>query len=232
MQRERYAHATRSLEQSKASCVGHWEAHEKYPYEDYLLEHYPADRSMGASLDFGCGVGRMILRMKRRGFSRVDGADLMKQNLDFAIEYLGEHDDTESETSLFVTDGLGCDITPAHEYDFIFSTICIQHICVHEIRFQIIKDLRRLLKSGGQMCLQLGFGWDNGSYWWDNHTRVQSTNSGADVSIPTEEHFPHITADMKEIGFKKVLFERKPSPHPDVSDYHTEWLFMHLLNEA
>ena len=38
------------------------------------------------------------------------------------------------------------------KYDFIYSTIALQHICSHTIRTQIFKDLNKLLKEGGSCC--------------------------------------------------------------------------------
>ena len=54
-------------------CVGEFDAHESYPYEDYLLEEYSGPR--GIALDFACGMGRMMSRFKPL-FDVVDGVDL------------------------------------------------------------------------------------------------------------------------------------------------------------
>ena len=229
MQKRQYKKYTRTYEDSKDLCTGTFEDHEAYPYEQYLLEKY--EGRFHYALDFGCGMGRMIKRMLKF-FECVDGADLMQENLDYARHYLTEENQIdESRYHLFKTDGLGCKITAPHKYDFIYSTICLQHIAVHKIRYQICCDLYRLLKGNGQCCLQMGFGWDNGVYWLNNEYGARSTNGGLDVSIPDESHLPTIENDFKKIGFNKVEFVIKDSPHKDNANircYHPYWVFIHL----
>ena len=41
-----------------------------------------------------------------------------------------------------------------NEYDFVMSTIALQHICVYDIRYSIMKDIHRVLKDGGVFTAQ------------------------------------------------------------------------------
>lgn len=146
MQVDEYGKYSKTYDSCKDKCVGNWDAHELYPYDTYLLENY--DGKFNKALDFGCGMGRMIKRMLSK-FTKVDGADLISQNLEHAKIYL-EKDLTN--VNLFKTDGLSCSID-SEDYDFIYSTICLQHICVHETRFSIIKDFYKLLNETGEIWL-------------------------------------------------------------------------------
>lgn len=222
MQVNEYNNYSATYESCKNKCVGNWDVHELYPYDTYLLEHY--NGKYNKALDFGCGMGRMIKRMLTT-FNRVDGADLILKNLEYAKLYL---DGDLDKVKLFNTDGLSCSIN-SDDYDFIYSTICIQHICVHEIRFNIIRDFYKLLNESGEICLQVGFGWDNGFYWLDNKYNVSSTNAGNDFTIPNQEHFKVIEEDLNKIGFKDVKFTLKESPHPNIMNYHYQWLFIHAI---
>ena len=225
MQIKRYEEDyTTSYQQAIDKCVGNFAAHEAYPYAMYLLEHYTTDYER--ALDFGCGVGRMILRMLKY-FDRVDGADLIQNNLNYAKQYLGDKV-IDVRTKLFLTSGINCNVPKSEAYDFIYSTICLQHIPVHAIRHAILIDFYYLLKFGGQLCFQVGFGWDNGRRYWDqNHFDVQSINGGADFCIPDESHFLMVQQELEDIGFSDVKFEVKPSPHPNMKRYHPNWLFIH-----
>lgn len=227
MQTKQYKKYSRTYEDAKTFCVGAFEDHEAYPYEEYLLEKYTG--VPGHALDFGCGMGRMMKRMLDV-FAYIDGADLIQENIDYAKCYLTEENQiAEKRYHLFKTDGLGCKITVPHKYDFIYSTICLQHIAVHKIRYRIFSDLHRLLKDNGQCCFQMGFGWDNGVHWFDNEYGARSTNAGLDVCIPERSHLPVIEKDFKGAGFKKVEFTIKPSPHTsNLNTYHPSWIFIHL----
>ena len=124
---------------------------------------------------------------------------------------------------------MGVSIDKKDYYDFIFSTIALQHISVYEIRKSIFKDLWSLLKPGGSCCFQMGFGWDNGNYWFSNKYTARSTNGGDDVSIPDDSHLEGIKKDFEDIGFKNVEFKMELSPHPEMgNNYHPIWLFNHL----
>jgi SAM-dependent methyltransferase len=220
MQVSEYNKYSTTYDSCKDKCVGNWDVHESYPYDEYLLELYTG--KFNKALDFGCGMGRMIKRMLSK-FKQVYGADLIAKNLEHANTYLIEYLD---RIKLYQTDGLSCSIE-SNNYDFIYSTICIQHICVYETRINIIKDFYNLLNETGEICLQVGFGWDNGMHWGTNNYTATSTNAGNDFTIPNESHFEKIEKDLLNIGFKSVKFTLKESPHPYIKNYHPNWLFIH-----
>lgn len=220
MQINEYNKYSATYDSCKDRCVGNWDVHESYPYHEYLLENY--NGKFDKALDFGCGMGRMIKRMLNN-FKEVDGADLIEKNLTHARQYLGND---INKVKLFQTDGISCSI-PSGDYDFIYSTICLQHVCVHEIKFDIINDFYKLLNNNGEMCIQVGFGWDNGIYWNQNIFNANSTNAGSDFCVPNETHFYIIKQDLEKIGFKNISFTLKPSPHPFILNYHDKWLFIH-----
>ncbi len=221
MQIAAYNEYSSTFERAQKLCVGWWDAHEKYPYENYLLARYAGPKTK--ALDFGCGVGRMIKRMSKI-FESVDGIDLSKNNLEHSKVYLG--DDYTGE--LFLANGISCNIQKSNYYDFIYSTICIQHICVHETRYQILSDFFRLLKNGGQACIQVGYGWDNGTHWEHNKYDAKGTNSAHDFCVPDVSHFSRIQEDLIKIGFSNIVFNARESPHPELKDYHPNWLFIYM----
>lgn len=225
MQKQQYKTYTESFAKSAEICVGEFEAHETYPYEQYLLEHYSGER--GIALDFACGMGRMMNRFSTI-FQTVDGVDLSSANVSYADRYLKENGNSSEKFNLYQSSGMGVEIGKTEHYDFIYSTIALQHICVYDIRLNIFKDLFTLLKPGGSCCFQMGFGWDNGIHWFSNNFTARSTNSGADVSIPHDSHLESIREDFEKIGFKSIKFVKKLSPHPTGNNYHPIWLFIHM----
>lgn len=225
MQQRAYEGYTKNFDDSKNLCVGEFDAHQKYAYEEYLLEHF--EGLHGIALDFACGMGRMIHRMQKH-FEIVDGVDLSQNNLDYATSYLSECGVGHEKYSLFLSDGIGVKGINK-KYDFIYSTIALQHISVHSIRTQIFKDLNSILKDGGCCCFQMGYGWDNKIHWFDNHYVARSTNAGCDVTIPNSNHLDAITKDFEAMGFKDIRYEFKISPHPQFgNNYHPIWIFIHM----
>lgn len=228
MQKYIYKKMTTNIELSEEVCVGHFDAHQKFPYEDYLLEFYPQNKEKLIALDFGCGPGRMVKRMLSF-FETVHGVDLVQNNLDFAKQNLKESGFENRQYEFFKTDGTGNDLSKIpFSYDFIFSTICLQHIPVHSIRMNILEQLYSLLKKDGYASFQMGYGWDNGVYWQDNHFNASTSNGGSDISIPDESHFPLIKKDLASIGFEVLSLEIKDNPHPYLDNYHTNHLFINL----
>ena len=122
-----------------------------------------------------------------------------------------------------------CKISTNHQIDFAYSTICLQHICVHDIRHEIFKDIFSLLGHGGRACFQMACNYNpsGGALWFDNNYDAPGTNAGADVHIPDASHFEEIKTDLETIGYEDVSFEIKESPHPKLRKYHPNWLFIH-----
>ena len=78
------------------SIVGNFEWHEEYPYETFLLHRNGDIRKPlfertddKVALDFACGPGRMVKRMKNL-FKEVDGCDISARLLEFARKYVND----------------------------------------------------------------------------------------------------------------------------------------------
>ena len=225
MQKKEYSRYTKSFDDSKDLCVGNFDVHEAYPYEEYLLQHYKG--KSGVALDFACGMGRMMKRMLNH-FDVVDGVDINEKNINYVVKYLSGAGISEQRYSTFVSNGYGVSGLDK-SYDFIYSTIALQHICVYDVRRKIFEDLFAALKDGGSCCFQLGFGWNNNTHWFDNNYVSRTTNGAGDVSIPNSDHLDAIKNDFKKIGFKDIKYDFKISPHPEHGDkYHPIWIFIHM----
>jgi SAM-dependent methyltransferase len=200
--------------------VGSWREHDAWKdYEDYLMKHVPRDASWVA-LEYGCGPGRNIRRWTD-WFKRIDGVDIAQQNLDNARIYIKDRITPEKSPRLFLTEGLDCGAAPHNSYDFAFSTICLQHICVHSVRYSIFTSLFNCLKPGGRLSIQMGFGVPSPSTvpYHAEHVQATETNRGCDVAISSPNE---VKQDLERIGF--ISFEhwiRATGP----GDCHPNWIF-------
>ena len=219
--------------------VGSYEAHNAWAdYDTYLFKGFET-RGLVA-LEYGAGPGRNIIRFWDR-FWRIDGVDIAKRNIQKArinLENAGIRD-----SRLYVCDGKSIPVEDA-VYDVVFSVICMQHICCHSIRYKILQDIYRVLKPGGRLCFQMGYGGriksdpaknKNTPYRWipahkfktvayfDNATHAKETNGLHDVTIqnPAEPE-----ADLLEIGFKDFGFDLRPT---GPGDTHNQWIFMQAM---
>src|SRR5882762_5223719 len=220
MQREFYDRPDVSPE----ALVGNYDYHETFPYETLLL-HVNGDirKPLFAStvdkraFDIACGEGRMIRRMNRM-FGAVDGADISSKMVSAAQQRC-------PQSNIYLTDGRGCGKAQTNYYDFAYCTISLQHICVHETRTNILRDVVRILKPDGSITLQMLFskhfpyvpaGQMQGTLanqeaslqlyttsghhaqWLENRYDAASTNSGCDV-VFGENDIALVKADMEEL---------------------------------
>lgn len=182
---------------SPTDIVGNYGWHEKYPYEKYLLQNTDIltldnPEFVGVecrALDFGCGTGRMVKRMLNY-VKYCDGCDVSEYALAYAKTYC-------PGSEFYPTSGMDVGDVPENRYDFIFSTISMQHIPVKVIRKNIIRGLYRALKYNGWMSIQMAYNPDyQAGVWspdtehapWDaNFYGAMATNGHADVVINKDD---------------------------------------------
>lgn len=173
------------------------------------------------ALDFACGKGRNITNMFNLcNWARVDGVDISEANI--------RHNKSEyshQASNWYCNNGIDVSELNNNEYDFIVSTIALQHIPVYDIRKSLITDLLRTLKSGGLFSFQMGFGkeilsTENRVAYFENYYDADGTNSICDVRIQNKED---VIIDLTEIGFTNITTEVKES----YSDNgHPQWIYV------
>ncbi len=200
--------------------VGFYDWHENFPYETQLLFvngdlRMPLldDLEERTALDFGCGPGRMVGRM-RRLFAQVDGVDISSRLIDAARA-------RHPESRFWVTSGDDLGGVEPESYDLVYSTIAMQHIAVRSLRQTILGRMREALKPGGAVSIQLAFnpGYpylrptlrvDDGTHlvevrerdtthagWNEDRVGADQTNSGCDAAIGAAD-LPSVQADFSE----------------------------------
>lgn len=217
MQKEFYERDIPSKE-----IVGGYEWNETFPYETYLLYRngdvrFPIfeDPSKLEALDFACGPGRMVMRMNPI-FKRCDGADISSRLIDEAQQNC-------PGSRFYVTNGDDLGDAPDASYDFVFSTIAMQHIAVHSVKMNILKHMHRILRPGGCLTLQLSFNrhfpfgkllgesqigennkvvllgrMPNHVHWREDNVNATQTNSSADGAIGAGD-LNHVVEDFSKL---------------------------------
>lgn len=206
--------ASRWSLQNKNPVVGWYDWQESHTdYDTHLFKDF--DTTGLVALEYGCGPGRNLIRFAKR-FQRVDGVDISSVNIDKAIINL--NDAGVPLPNLYTNNG--DDIPVDNEtYDVVFAVICLQHICVHDIRVKIMQEIHRVLKPGGYFCAQMGFGGRPQSVnYYDNFYDAPATNGHWDVSIENEEY---LKDDLSKIGF----INYKSDIRPVCQDLHKYWIW-------
>lgn len=202
--------------------VPHHNAHQAYS----LLFNKIPNHQDKVVLDFGCGPGRNLVKYSTQ-FKKIDGVDIARQNLLNARKWIEHHGLNVDNYDLYECNGVDLREVPENKYDIIMSTICLQHICVHEIRYNYFKEFFRLLKPNGSIAIQMGFGDyapETVDYYANNYDAL-STNRGCDaiVSNPSQ-----LEKDLTEIGFVNFQYQLGPPCH----DSYPYWIFFNATKPS
>lgn len=188
-------------------------------YWDILVADTESNFRDKVGLDFGCGCGRNVMNLWMR-FRRMDGADISSGNLRHARENLIKCGCPPERFQLHETSGVNLSGLKTDEYDFIMSTIVLQHIAVHEIRYGYMEEFFRVMKPGGLLSFQMGFGEGYGKAdYYENHYHASGTNSLHDTKVTDPEQ---IAGDLRKIGFVNIRHVIRPR----YSDGHPNWIFV------
>jgi SAM-dependent methyltransferase len=160
------------------------------------------------ALDFGCGRGRNIINLLNLAdFKTVDGCDLSNKNINFTNNFLKENNISTNKYNLYVTDGISLEPIQSNIYDYILSTLVLENLCVHDIRYNIMNDMLRVLKPGGLLTFQMGMGKNNTRFskkYYDNWYGSPHTNGYSDVVITNPDD---LVNDLIKIGFINITYE-------------------------
>lgn len=203
-------------EQNREPVVGSFDAHNNWEdYENLFTEIQNQKEKVG--LDFACGPGRNIVKYSHR-FKRMDGVDLSPINIEKAKEYT-KNNGIYSE--LYTSSGIDINVVPSEKYDFVMSTIALQHICVYDIRYSIMSDIFRVLKTDGIFTAQMGFGSPSPMTvgYYENYYDATGTNRRCDVCVETTEQLEN---DLIKIGFKDFKYV---ITNVGPGDCHPHWIF-------
>lgn len=206
-------------EDHRDPVVGSFDRHNDWnDYENLFQKLENQSKLIG--LDFACGPGRNIVKYNGR-FKRLDGVDISPINIEKAQTYTSNN---KIETVLYTSSGTDISIVPSDMYDFVMSTIALQHICVYDIRYSIMKDIHRVLKDGGLFTAQMGFGSPSPQTvgYYENYYDAESSNRACDVCIETPEQ---LEKDLLGMGYKDFQY-KITSVGP--GDLHPNWIFFNV----
>lgn len=201
--------------------VGSFDAHNNWSDYKFLFNDL-SDLKEKRALDFGCGPGRNLVKYADK-FNQIDGVDISIKNLENARVWIRENNHNPDNFVLYNCNGVDLAAVPSGTYDVVFSTICLQHICVHEIRYNYFKEFFRVLSPGGVFTAQMGYG-SPSPYsvdYYDNHYAATGTNRTCDTQVKDPQQ---LKGDLDAIGFVDFEYTIRPC---GPGDCHPAWIFFH-----
>lgn len=213
----------------KSGTSDHLEHNDNKDYWGVLLESVDDTKFRGArALDFACGKGRNVKNLLSLAqWELVDGCDLSEANINYCRANF------KSCSKFYVANGQDTGVPNSNYYDFVMTTISLQHIPVYDIRRSILWDILRVLKPGGRFSFQMGFGQDLSdllgrprSGYFENSFDANSTNGNHDVRVTSVVGFEN---DLREIGFTEITTLVRES----FSDLgHPNWIYVHCFKPS
>lgn len=205
--------------ENRDPVVGSFDAHNNWSDYDFLFNDID-DFENKIMLDFGCGPGRNLVKYSSK-FKGIDGVDISETNLRNALWWVTYNKIHAKKHNLILCNGVDLNNIGDETYDIVMSTICMQHICVYDIRFNYLKEFYRVLKNGGHITIQMGYGSPSPSTvdYYDNNYEATSTNRGCDTNI---SDYTQIEKDLLSIGFKNFKYYIRPT---GPGDCHPNWIF-------
>jgi 2-polyprenyl-3-methyl-5-hydroxy-6-metoxy-1,4-benzoquinol methylase len=111
--------------------------------------HVNGGMATDAALDFGCGVGRLVLPLAKR-FSRATGVDISSDYCDEAKRNC----DRRGVSNVSFTENLSALLAAGQRFDFIHSSLVFNHIPWARGQ-KIITEMFQLLRPGGVIAIQV-----------------------------------------------------------------------------
>jgi ubiquinone/menaquinone biosynthesis C-methylase UbiE len=188
------------------------------------ISQYPDYWKGKVALDFGCGCGRNIRNLlKAADFSRVDGCDISSYNAEYSKKYIEEYFDLQenhNKCKTWETNGYSLRPSPDNEYDYVMSHVVFQHISNYSVRYNIIKDIYRVLKTDGIANLHF---MDLGASvpYYHNYPSPGSTGEYGLLNCRVENS-SYLERDFHEIGFKNIKCFVGVDPYANKKSYYIQ----------
>lgn len=194
-------------------------------YYGLLLSDVSKKYSRKKALDFGCGVGRNIDNLLNLvKWSKVDGCDISHENIVRAKAFMSTTNHSEDKYNFYITNGVNLSPLKSNYYDFVMSTIVLQHISVYSIRYSILSDIYRVMKQDGLFTFQMSC--HGPVSYYDEDLNIQATNGAYDVAVSDPQN---LIDDLEKIGFSNISYTISTEWNAAAEQYFDEsrkWIYV------
>lgn len=164
------------------------------------------------ALDFGCGCGRNIKNLcGLTDWKNAHGCDISKYNAEFSENFAKKYNDKNSIIVAWENDGTSINSVdgsfPSIKYDFVMTTVVLEHIPSWTIRKLIMKSIFENLNKGGLFSFSIS----NLATVHPYKEDYFDFPGNAQINNPEL-----VNQDLEEIGYKNIswnsnsVFEGRP----------------------
>lgn len=191
--------------------------------ESYYLAEAWKEKGFKKFLDLGCGLGRHSIYFAKKGYE-VNSVDLS----DYAVSNLRNW---AAKENLNIKAEI-CDMLKLPFEDNSFDCIVAYNVIYHtdtEGFLKVLKEIKRVLKSGGELFITLisknTYSYQNA----DEYKRVDR-NTILRNEDKTEMNVPHFYVDLEDIKeyFSEFDFVKKPIEQAEYSIENTRYCSKHF----
>lgn len=152
------------------------------------------------ALDFGCGCGRNIKNLcSLTDWKNAHGCDISKYNAEFSENFAKKYNDKNSIIVAWENDGTSINSVdgsfPSIKYDFVMTTVVLEHIPSYTIRKMIFQSVYDNLEDGGLFSFSVS----NLGTAVDYHVDHYKFPMNSRCNNPEE-----LRKDLEEIGYKDI----------------------------
>jgi SAM-dependent methyltransferase len=117
---------------------------------EWELRRVPVGQRRGwKALEIGCGPGRLMRPMSAH-FVELHGVDVSDEMIALANQKLSDIPHAHAHA----TNGASLEMFADESFDFVYSYAVFQHIPSREVVYQYLREIRRVLKTGGLARMQ------------------------------------------------------------------------------
>src|SRR6266536_2817475 len=124
----------------------------KVLWDRYLGPYFLLDENEKKVLEFGCGMGRLILQPAFKG-AACTGVDISETQIELANKYFP----LKGKARFLVIKEKEKINLPAESFDFVYSYAVLQHIKRTSDFYFALDEMTRLLRKGGKLIFQIRF---------------------------------------------------------------------------
>ena len=174
----------------------------RYSYWDYVHKFILSLKSFSSMLDLGCGNGKYLSIRQDLNLYALDNCEnliqIVKKKYPLVKTFVSDVSTTPFESASF---------------DYIISIAVIHHLATQERRLDMIREIIRILKPGGQALITA---WATEQTNTNTLTKANKISDSNDWLIPWEDKKKKIISQRFYHLFEKDEFEKLLGNFPNI----------------
>jgi ubiquinone/menaquinone biosynthesis C-methylase UbiE len=172
--------------------------------------------------DFGFGFGGNLKHLSDiANWDKLTGCDIAENFVPFGEKYLELSGIQPNKIRLYETNGYDLTFMVDECVDFLTSTVVLQHIALYQVRYNLLSEFYRVMKTGAIMSIQF-----NSSSGVDYYTTNVNPELRQNCCVSSQNQ---VINDLIKIGFDKDKITYYWSYNPMLGVNDKSWLYIRAI---